>query len=311
MLKRWLVLLLALAVALPRPAVAADVDTDLATGVRQAQEGDFENAVTTLDSVVRRLTSQPARAKDLARAYTYLSIAYLGLSQEQTAKAKFLEAWKADSSMELSPREFPPRILEFFEQARKEAGTPATTPRPAASPRPAAAAPAPAAEEKKGGSKTVPILIGAAVLGGVGVAVAAGGGGDDGGSGGGGGGGGNDGPTGPLTFRLSWSSADDLDLFVVDPSGFAISWQALNSPSGGSLSSGDVGCGPSPQTETTNWTSPPRGTYTYWAAYPNGSCSTGRPTTFTLTVSRGNSVVATQTGTLNLSGESAHFSYVN
>jgi hypothetical protein len=105
MLKRWLVLLLALAVALPRPALAADVDTDLATGVRQAQEGDFENAVTTLDSVVRRLTGQPSRAKDLARAYTYLSIAYLGLSQEQTAKAKFLEAWKADQSMELSPRD--------------------------------------------------------------------------------------------------------------------------------------------------------------------------------------------------------------
>src|SRR6187402_1634195 len=115
MLKRWLVLLLVLALGIPRAATAADVDADLATGVRQAQEGDFENAVVTLDGVVRRLTGQPARAKDLARAYTYLSIAYLGLSQEQTAKAKFLEAWKADRDMSLSPREFPPRILEFFE----------------------------------------------------------------------------------------------------------------------------------------------------------------------------------------------------
>ena len=134
------------------------------------------------------------------------------------------------------------------------------------------------------------------------------GGGDDGGSGGGGGTNPNQG--GPLTFRLTWSSSDDLDLYVVDPTGFAVSWQALNSPSGGNLSSGDVGCIP-PQTETTDWSNPPRGTYTYWAAYPNGSCSTGRPVSFTLTVSRGSSVVATQSGTLNLSGETGHFTYVN
>ena len=119
MLKRWLVLLLVVALGSPqRGGAQGTVDTDLANGVRQAQEGDFENAVVTLDGVVRRLTGQPSRAKDLARAYTYLSIAYLGLSQEQTAKAKFLEAWKTDSDMNLSPREFPPRVLEFFEKAR-------------------------------------------------------------------------------------------------------------------------------------------------------------------------------------------------
>ena len=303
MLKRWLVLLLLAAVALPRPALPADVDTDLATGVRQAQEGDFETAVTTLDSVVRRLTGQPSRAKDLARAYTYLSIAYLGLSQEQTAKAKFLEAWKADQNMELSPREFPPRILEFFEEARREAGV-GTAPAARPSPRPVAASPSP--EPKKGGSKTVPLIIGGAVLAGAGVALAAGGGGDD---DGGGNNNNNNQPTGPLTFRLSWSSADDLDLYVVDPTGFLINWQTTASPSGGRLAE-DVGC--TGGTETTGWAGDaPRGTYIYYASYPSGSCSTGRPASFTLTVSRGNTVVATQSGTVNLSGESARFSYVN
>ena len=175
MLKRWLVLLLVVALGIPQRGMAADtVDTDLANGVRQAQEGDFENAVVTLDGVVRRLSGQPSRAKDLARAYTYLSIAYLGLSQEQTAKAKFLEAWKADRDMNLSPREFPPRILEFFEKAREEANLP--RPRLDGDARPAARGRR-SPEPKKKGSKTVPILIGAAVLGGVGVAVAAGGGG--------------------------------------------------------------------------------------------------------------------------------------
>ena len=165
MLKRWLVLLLVVALGSPQSGMSADaVDADLANGVRQAQEGDFENAVVTLDGVVRRLSGQPARAKDLARAYTYLSIAYLGLSQEQTAKAKFLEAWKADRDMSLSPREFPPRILEFFERAREEAKlAPGAAASPSARPT-AVRSPEP---EKKKGSKTVPILIGAAVLAGV------------------------------------------------------------------------------------------------------------------------------------------------
>ena len=303
MLKRWLVLLLVLAVGVPRPALAADVDTDLATGVRLAQEGDFETAVTTLDSVVRRLNGQPARAKDLARAYTYLSISYLGLSQEQTAKAKFLEAVKTDRNMELSPREFPPKVLEFFDQARKEAGVPA----PKATPAPRTTAAEPAAEPKKGGSKTIPILIGVAVLGGVGVAVAAGGGGDD--NDNGSNGNTNNNQSGPLSFRLQWSSADDLDLYVLDPTGFLINWQVMESPSGGRLAE-DVGCA-APLTETTSWSNPPRGSYVYWVAYPTGSCSTGRPASFTLTVSRGNSVVATQSGTVNLTGESTRFSYVN
>jgi hypothetical protein len=303
MLKRWLVLLLVLALGIPHAATAADVDTDLATGVRQAQEGDFENAVVTLDGVVRRLTGQPARAKDLARAYTYLSIAYLGLSQEQTAKAKFMEAWKADRDMNLSPREFPPRILEFFERARKEAnlGAPAT----AASPQPAAA-PAASAEPKKKGSKTVPILIGVGVLAGVGVAVAAGGGG-------GGGGGTTPSPapsTGPLAFRLTWSVNADLDLHVIEPNGTEISFLNTTSSTGGHLDS-DVGCGFGTMTETISWAgTAPRGTYSTWAVFSPTACGGPTSASVTLTISQGNNVLVSRTGTLNLGQESERVPFV-
>ena len=298
MLKRWLVLMLVVALGIPQRAGADTVDTDLANGVRQAQEGDFENAVVTLDGVVRRLSGQPARAKEMARAYTYLSIAYLGLSQEQTAKAKFLEAWKADRDMNLSPREFPPKILEFFEKAREEVHMTSTGPATASpSPRPAAVR---APEPKKKGSKTVPILIGVAVLGGVGVAVAASGGG------------GNTTPTttlpaGPLSFRLTWATNNDLDLNVMEPSGFVISYRATNSPTGGALDN-DIGC--SSGTETTTWNSAPRGTYIFWAEYPV-ACGAVRTATFTLTVSRGNSVLQTQPGTFTEGSESTRFTFVN
>jgi hypothetical protein len=162
---------------MPLPAAAqAATDAELQRGIQQAREGNFDAAVITLDGVARQLASQPGRAKQLAQAYTYLAVAYLGLSQEQAAKAKFLEALKADGNLDVSTREFPPRIVQFFEQARKE-----TQPAPAAPPTPAPAASAPA---KKGGSKLPLILLGVAAAGGA--AVAAGGGGGGGGNGGGG-----------------------------------------------------------------------------------------------------------------------------
>jgi len=159
-------------------------DEELANGIRQAQEGDFDEAVVTLDGVVRRLAAQPGRAKELARAYTYLAIAYYGLSQEQMAKARFLEAWRADPEMELSSSEFPPRILRFLEEAAEEARKAGPAPTKAgAAPAPApggasgTTAAASGAPAKKGRSKTLPILLGVGAAAGVGVAVAAGGGG--------------------------------------------------------------------------------------------------------------------------------------
>ena len=300
MVKRWLALLLIVVLGLPGGLGADAADTDLANGVRQAQEGDFEAAVLTLDGVVRRLAGDARRSKDLARANTYLAVAYQGLGQEQTAKAKFLEALRLDPGMTITAREFPPRILEFFERTRAEARVPAPRPSPSVETRPSTER---SPEPRKKGSKTVPILIGAAVLAGVGVAVAAGGGG--------GGGGVTPSPTpqgGPLTFRLSWSTPDDLDLHVIEPSGFEISFLTPSSSTGGALSA-DVVC--TAGTETIGWSgTAPRGTYTFWAAN-QPSCEAARSVSFTLTVSQGNSVVLTRTGTIPAATLSERFSFVN
>jgi hypothetical protein len=150
------------------------VDADMATGVRQVREGDFDAALITLDGVVKRLSGQPGQAKELARAYTYLAIAYVGLAQQETARAKFLAAWKVDRSMTLSPKEFPPNIIQFFEEAKKEGEEKAK-----AETKPVAATPTPApvtaaaTPEKKGGGHTGLILLGAGVGAAAIVAVAA------------------------------------------------------------------------------------------------------------------------------------------
>src|SRR5262249_21293439 len=104
----------------------------------------------------------------------------------QTAKAKFLEAWKADKTMTLSPKEFPPNIIEFFEQARKEGEREAraeaapAVPRAPASPKPVAASPASAdtstTPSTKGETKGPLVILGVAGAGGAVAALAAGGG---------------------------------------------------------------------------------------------------------------------------------------
>jgi hypothetical protein len=178
-----------------RPALSSaqgPSDDALARGMRQVEGGEFDAAVVTLDGVVRRFAAQASPPRELARAYLYLAIAYLGLSQEQTAKATFLDALKADRTLVLSTGEFPPRIVQFFQQVKKEsedaaakvpAAAPATVAAPAA-PAPPATAPGPAARpsapaaEKKGGSKALLVVGGGAAAALVGALALGGGGGD-------------------------------------------------------------------------------------------------------------------------------------
>jgi hypothetical protein len=164
-------------------AQSVTADADLLRGIRQVEDGDYDPAIVTLDAAARRLTGDPARARDLSQAYLYLGIAYIGKGHEAAAKAKFREAVAQIKDLTLSPDKFPPKVIDLFEAAREEARAQAT-PAPAAAP-----TPAPAAVAKKGGSgKTLLIVGGLAAVGG-GVALAAGGGGGGGGGGSTGGGG--------------------------------------------------------------------------------------------------------------------------
>ena len=145
-------------------AVAADdVDLELGRGIELVQRGEFENAVTVLDAASRRLAARGTAPRDLARAYAYLAVAYLGLNHEQTAKAKFMEALAADRTLKLDAGEFSPRIVEMFLEAKRAMTSPSG---------------------EAGKSRSPVLIIGGVAAVGAGVALAAAGGG-----------GGGDGPT--------------------------------------------------------------------------------------------------------------------
>ena len=172
MLRQTLALTLAASLSYSSLALGQPVtaDADVLRGIRQVEDGDYDPAIVTLDAAARRLTGDPARARDLSQAYLYLGIAYIGKGHEAAAKAKFREAVAQIKDLTLSPDKFPPKVIDLFEAARAEARAQAT-PAPAA-----AATPAPAAAKKGGGGKTILIVGGLAAVGG-GVALAAGGGG--------------------------------------------------------------------------------------------------------------------------------------
>jgi hypothetical protein len=109
-----------LAVA-PVPLRAQADDPELTQGERQLREGDYEGAVTTLESVARRLSSAPEPSRDLVRVYVDLGVAYVALDQRDLARARFGEALGRDRNLKLSAAEHSPKVLAVFEEARRRA----------------------------------------------------------------------------------------------------------------------------------------------------------------------------------------------
>jgi hypothetical protein len=145
------------------PVAAQNLDADVQKGIAQVDDGDYDGAILTLDNAARRLSLDKTRATDLAQAYLYLGIAYIGKGREAAAKAKFREAVAQIRSLSLSADKFPPKVVDLFEAAKAEEMR-AT---PAASPTPAPSGAAAGSGAKKGGGKTLLIVGGLAAAGGI------------------------------------------------------------------------------------------------------------------------------------------------
>jgi hypothetical protein len=91
-----------------------------ADGIRQVQEGDFETAVVTLDSAVRRLEGQPQRERLLIQTLLQLGVALVALDQGEAARSRFRRALIIDPKLRLSPDVFSPKVILVFEQTRAE-----------------------------------------------------------------------------------------------------------------------------------------------------------------------------------------------
>ena len=141
------VALLALLTPGPLPGQAAD--PELAAGLRQVREGDFEGAVVTLDAVARRLAADKSRRRDLLEAYVNLGVALVALDQRTAAKDRFRLALALDPKLELPSDRYSPKVIGAFAEARRDATAEAA----------ARAAKGTAEPKPKGGSSKLPLVL--------------------------------------------------------------------------------------------------------------------------------------------------------
>jgi tetratricopeptide (TPR) repeat protein len=95
-------------------------DPYFARGLHQLAQGDFQEAILTLEPVARRL-EQAGKEKDLARTQFYLGIALLELNRQGSAKERFLKALQLDPSLRVPGGAFSPKITSFFGTVREAA----------------------------------------------------------------------------------------------------------------------------------------------------------------------------------------------
>lgn len=110
-----------IAVLVAGPLIAQATDPELAAGVRQVSEGDFEGAVLTLDAAARRLAADGNRKGELVEAYVHLGIALVALDQRSAARERFRLALALDPRLTLGPERYSPKVIGVFEEARREA----------------------------------------------------------------------------------------------------------------------------------------------------------------------------------------------
>jgi len=113
---------------IPLAAQAPASDADLARGIAQVHDGDFETAVATLGGVVRRLAPYSDRAKELAQAHLYLGIAYAQLDDDKAARASFREALALDASITIDPSLAAAKVVRAFDAAKPAQARPAAAP---------------------------------------------------------------------------------------------------------------------------------------------------------------------------------------
>jgi tetratricopeptide (TPR) repeat protein len=70
-------------------SISVPLDPDVAEGVRRVESGEFESGIAVLDAAARRLLAAggTSMSPQLAQAYLYLGIAYIGRSQQETLKS--------------------------------------------------------------------------------------------------------------------------------------------------------------------------------------------------------------------------------
>jgi hypothetical protein len=82
------------------------------------KRGENQRGLQALDTALKRLGSSQVHKSDIALANLYMGAAYADMGQAGMATDRFREALRLDKGVRLDPKEFPPHVIQVFEQAR-------------------------------------------------------------------------------------------------------------------------------------------------------------------------------------------------
>jgi tetratricopeptide (TPR) repeat protein len=99
------------------PLDGSPSDPYLERGLKQMSDGDYQEAVLTLEPVARRL--QGTKTKEQARAEFYLGVAYLEMNRQALAKERFGAALEHDPSLRTAASAFSSKVMSFFGAVRE------------------------------------------------------------------------------------------------------------------------------------------------------------------------------------------------
>jgi len=105
-----------------RAQAPSGVEAEVANGVRQVQDGDFEGAVATLEAAIARLKGDAQRQRLWVQAEIQLAVAEVALDHTERAVQALAEALAVDPHLRLSPDAYSPKVLRALETARTQAG---------------------------------------------------------------------------------------------------------------------------------------------------------------------------------------------
>src|SRR5688572_25668252 len=96
-------------------AQAPTPEAEVARGVAQVRDGDFEGAITTLEAAIAALRAEPGRSRPLlVQAYIQSGVAHVALDHEDLARRAFREALGLDPNLRLETDRFSPKVVRSF-----------------------------------------------------------------------------------------------------------------------------------------------------------------------------------------------------
>jgi tetratricopeptide (TPR) repeat protein len=98
-----------------------DISAELSRAQSLYFSAQFQESIALLRSLETRLANDAQRANELLQVKLYLGLGHLGLNQTDQAKARFAEVSLMDPKFTLDPKEYSPKVIDLFNEAR--AGT--------------------------------------------------------------------------------------------------------------------------------------------------------------------------------------------